>query len=43
MHRSYRYGKAVGWRCGETGPAVDGARAMNAEPGTSKKAIVFSP
>jgi len=43
MHRTYRYGKAVGWRCGETGPAVDGARAMNAEPGTSKKAIVFSP
>jgi hypothetical protein len=43
MHRSYRYGKAAGWRCGEAGPAADGVRRLNAEPGKSRKASVISP
>jgi curved DNA-binding protein CbpA len=43
MHRTYRYGKAAGWRCGEAGPTVDGVRRLNAEPGKSNKASVLSP
>ena len=43
MHRTYRYGKATGWRCGDAGPAVDGVRRLDAESGTSKKASVLSP
>jgi hypothetical protein len=43
MHRSYRYGRAAGWRCGEAGPAMDGVRRLNAEPGKSKKASLLPP
>lgn len=42
MHRTYRFGKAAGWRCGEAGPAADGVRRLNAEPDKSK-ASAFSP
>jgi len=43
MHRTYRHGKVAGWRCGEGGPAADGVRRLNAEPGKSKKANLLSP
>ena len=43
MHRTYRHGKVAGWRCGEGGPAADGVRRLNAEPGKSKKASLLSP
>lgn len=43
MHRTYRYGKAAGWRCGDAGPSVDGVRRLNADPGKSKKANLLSP
>jgi hypothetical protein len=43
MHRTYRYGKAAGWRCGEASPAVDGVRRLNAEQAKSKKASVVAP
>src|SRR5262249_35275685 len=43
VHRTYRYGRAAGWRCGEAGPATDGVRRLNAEPGKSKKASLLSP
>ena len=43
MHRTYRYGKAAGWRCGDAGPGLDGVRRRNAEPDKSEKASLLSP
>ena len=43
MHRTYRYGKAAGWRCGDAAPALDGVRRLNVEPGKGKRASAVSP